>query len=484
MSNSEPNEAGTSCTIQTNSLATGPQVFRVIRERRVGLRNLLRDMGFRQRDPDAQPPHIGEYNKHQIETSRNEVAIATFTASGMEDVHNVDYLFQIVHAGTHEPIRTYTPDFTPLRNRTYTWEFDGRDYLSRIGRRPFAEDGLYIGRIQLRSNEQISSILFERPIRVVSRAARLLAMDGNNGDAGLVFTGRLTSIDTRVPVSNIFEQIIRSSDATIVFSRASTTNFRGTQAVFRTARINTDSTQLLFYFGFADPSGRLKAVAGTTAEGLVLFDPLSDRHHLQWNNVRWLILMAPYCLALNHVKWRTSAETRQIVPTSGHSGIPGATRLLTVFHPGIHWFNAIRNTGLRGILGYWGPVSPDIDEPDIQWTLRMFVTRLEQGQPFITAWRAANSAASISWAAFVRDNATEDSLEQMASGLSVSRSEWRYWDRFHENEDPASVYNDLSRYSSSYRAGVTPEFDPRYDMEALHQGIPDNFDIYNDGIEF
>jgi len=202
MSDSQWYEAGNSSTLRTNNLAHGPQVFRAIRRTGVGLRRMLQDLGFRQRNPEGPRPYIGDRLKHQIETSRNEVAIATFTASGVEERGDVDYLFQIVDAKTNKPIRTFTPDFRPLRSRTYTWEFDGRDYLSNLGERPFAEDGFYIGRIQLRLDGEASNILFEHPIRVIRRAARLLAVDGNRGQAALALMGRLTRIGALIPISS------------------------------------------------------------------------------------------------------------------------------------------------------------------------------------------------------------------------------------------------------------------------------------------
>ncbi|CAB1074482.1 hypothetical protein D1AOALGA4SA_2301 [Olavius algarvensis Delta 1 endosymbiont] len=274
---------------------------------------------------------------------------------------------------------------------------------------------------------------------------------------------------------------MQSPDAVIDFSRSSVSAFPSAQNIFQSARVNSNASDMLFYFGDADPFGRLKAVSGTTAGDWILFDPFSAASDLQWRNVRWLILKAPRCLDLQTIKWRSKAEVEQIVPHGERERIPEAISLLTILHPGIHWLNAIQNTGLRGVLGYWGNISPSIDESSVRWTLRMLTEGLERHDPFIDAWRSANSAASVGWAALVRENATEDTLKKLTSGLPDSGAGWRYWDRFHEHEDPSAVYHERSQYSRSYRADSEPEFDSDYDIEAIDQGIPANFDVYNDG---
>jgi len=471
-----------SVVVNTASLVPSQYRFRAIAlsniEGNLMLINAVRASGFRQHD-STKPQTLGLDLKLQIETNRNEVAVAFIEAEVPENVR-IDYLFQIINVTNQRVIRTYTTDFTPLRSRTYTWIFDGRDFLTHPGERSFAEEGYYIGRIQLRSQGQSTNVFFGEPIRIIHRAARFLVMDGWNSRLGFAIAENMAKRQG-VPTSNILEKLILGRSQ-IIRSHLADDNIK--KQIIRRWFLHSGNSNnyadILMVVTQTDNYGKLKSLLDTTSEGFVVFNPLKDSSKLRWiNTPRWVLLIASGCLGMHRTNWVKREELEAIVPVSERNRVPESENVLATFHPGAHWLNCIRSTGLRGILGYWGKL-PSFEK--LQWVVQVFVERLQQGENFLSAWRQANSAVSRQWAVFIRKDTVEDTLQSMSEGLPTSSSNWKYWDEFKSGERFEVVYQETNRFSDAYRSNETPVFHPIYDREVLEEEIPSTFGIYNEDV--
>lgn len=468
--------------VHTAGLTMIPYRFRAINlsdiNKTLVLRAAVRASGFRHYD-SAKPDKLGAHPKNQIETSREETAVAFFEAS-VPRGDQIEYLLQIVNISNQKVIRTYTPDFSILRSGIYTWVFDGRDFLSRPGQKPLAEEGYYTARIQLRSQGRAATVFFDNPLRVVHRAARFSVIDGwGNGLGDLIAQGIGTS--KVLPSSNILEKLKPIENVQIqAFRVENEIEKSDVRRYFRNAGFTGDYADFLIVVVDSDFHGILKVFPETPAKGFVIFDPSTEQRNLRWiNTPRWVLMLAPRGLALHVTKWMNRQEFSRIVPDPEGGRELGSDNILATFHPGAYWFNCIRNTGLRGLLGYWGEL-PSSEE--LRWVAREFLDVIHKGENFLSAWRQANSAVSRQWAAFVRENASEDSMKSMADGLPTSSSEWRYWDNDQVRKRVEAAYREMNYLSKSYRPNQKPEFHPVYDSEVMEEEIPRVFDIYSDDV--
>jgi hypothetical protein len=264
---------------------------------------------------------------------------------------------------------------------------------------------------------------------------------------------------------------------------------------------------LLYVSSHATRHGALYYHPGGGDSGpiLTLANPWEAGFRPVWRNTpSWLVIAGCAVLGLRYSRGRglTGSERANLVAWhhdihGAGVAVPGLTAqkqtLFAVYHPGWGWFDrAFRTSGLRGVLGYWYRSPGGGRDVEI---ITEFTERLRGGEPFLSAWEAANQRAwfeaAAAWAAMVREGCRSDTLATLEdAALGPAIGEFRYYDRFQIEQPLPDAFRRANNATGSDRiGGISIAYNEDYDEFAIEELenvspalTPNNFLFYSDSV--